>query len=264
MTQRNPKTRATRRRRTMAARVAGFVSRLAWSARLPRSYSKNITPGKGGCAKHYAGPKVVINSHADCIRVWKGWQTYHMDGHGWADIAYTGGYCQHGYAFAGRGFRVRTAANGTNDGNQRFYAFCWIGGEDQEPTPEALNALEWWIKEARADGDAGEAVVNHSDLNSTSCPGKYLKAWKMPAASAPDPNIKPPRRPDMFVAKYGRTAFRLVTGDRYILISQRLAEQLAAQGVPSVGVTAEDEKHLWGQLFSEGVPGPYPTTEGEE
>jgi hypothetical protein len=97
-----------------------------------------------------------------------------MDSNGWADLAYTGGFCQHGYALAGRGFGVRTAANGTNAGNQNFYAFCWVGGGADIPTTAALNALEWWIKEARDHGSAGDRVAAHKAFYATSCPGGIL------------------------------------------------------------------------------------------
>ena len=99
-----------------------------------------------------------------------------MQNQGWVDIAYTGGYCQHGYTFAGRGFGVRTAANGSNTGNQNYYAFCFLGGVRDIATTAALNALEWWVREARTKGGAGVKVVPHSALFATACPGPQVKA----------------------------------------------------------------------------------------
>lgn len=165
----------------MTAKIAGFVSRAAAGLRAPKSVSHNITPASGGVAIHYGGPRQPVAdpgaSHAKCVATWKAWQTFHMNTHGWVDIAYTGGFCNHGYAFAGRGAGVRTAANGTNTGNQNFYAVVWIGGEGQVPTQAALNAADWWINELRRLGKAGKAVRPHRFFKSTGCPGNQLVAY---------------------------------------------------------------------------------------
>jgi hypothetical protein len=109
------------------------------------------------------------------------------------DIAYTGGYCQHGFAFAGRGFGVRTAANGTDDANQRYYAFVWLGcSGDEQASAEAVDALEWWIGEARRAGAAGTDVQPHGALYSTDCPGPYLKAQAARLRGVPVPVTPPP------------------------------------------------------------------------
>lgn len=165
------------------ARIAGFVTRADAGLRPARSVSHNITPSAGGCAVHYGGPGSVRavaadpSTHARCVATWRAWQAYHMDGHGWVDVAYTGAYCQHGYAFAGRGFGVRTAANGTDDANQRYLAFVWLGcSGDEAPSPQAISALEWWISEARRAGGAGSDVQPHGALYPTECPGSVLKA----------------------------------------------------------------------------------------
>lgn len=151
-------------------RTQGFVTRAQWGARLPRSFSRNITPGRGGVAIHYGGESVPITTHSQCVSTWRSWQTFHLDGRGWADIAYTMGVCQHGYVFAGRGEGIRTAANGSNHGNQTHYAVCWIGGARQRPTASAIQAMAWAINELR-DSGAGLSVKPHSHFNSTGCPG---------------------------------------------------------------------------------------------
>jgi hypothetical protein len=129
-----------------------------------------------------------------------------MDTHGWVDLAYTGGFCQHGYAFAGRGLGVRTAANGTDRGNATHYAFCWIGGEGQIPTPAAYDAAEWWIAEARR-GGAGMSVKSHQYFKSTSCSGPLLTAHArfLDGKATTVPTVTPttPTKdgPDMLVCK---------------------------------------------------------------
>lgn len=159
----------------MAAEIQGFVTRAQAGLRPPRSVSRKISPASGGVAVHYGGPAQRLRNHSDCVRRWKDWQDYHTGTHGWSDIAYTGGVCNHGYALAGRGAGVRTAANGTNAGNTGFYAVCWLGGDGETPSDDALDAFQWWIVKLRAAG-AGPSVRPHRSFKSTGCPGDHLVA----------------------------------------------------------------------------------------
>lgn len=182
----------------MTAQITGFVTRADADLRRPRSFSSKITPQNGGCAPHWGGPTQPAadpgSDHARCLKTWRDWQNYHMDKHKWADIAYTGGFCNHGFAFAGRGFGVRTAANGSNVGNQNFYAFVWIGGEGQTPTKAAYDACDWWIEEARSKG-AGSAVKPHRWFKNTGCPGNdfVLYAQSRDNRAVPTPRSLPVR-----------------------------------------------------------------------
>lgn len=160
----------------MTGRIEGFVSREEAGLVKAESVSKRITPERGGVALHYGGGAQSAakfdSDHSRCVSTWRSWQRYHMS-KDWVDIAYTGGFCNHGYAFAGRGKGVRTAANGTSVGNQNYYAVVWIGGEGQTPTQEAFRAAMWWVDQLRKSG-AGEAVKPHSWLKATGCPGAVL------------------------------------------------------------------------------------------
>lgn len=166
----------------MAAIRAGFVTRAQAGLRAPRSVSRNITPRNGGVGVHYGGGAQRIRSHAECIARWRSWQNFHMSP-GWAgtknggaDIAYNFGFCDHGYVFAGRGLGTRSAGNGTNSGNQNFYAAVWIGGEGERPSKAALDALDWIVLECRNNG-AGSQVRPHSWFKSTACPGNPLRSY---------------------------------------------------------------------------------------
>jgi hypothetical protein len=176
--------------------IAGFVTRADWGARPPRSVSRSIQPQRGGVTFHYGGPAQRLRGqpHAACVRRWKAWQEFHMKERGWSDLAYTGGVCDHGYAFAGRGAGIRTAANGTNAGNLTHYAICWLGGEGETPTAEALAAFGWWVNELRANGGAGPAVNTHSDHKSTACAGdairRALRAGTIPLTAEDEDGTK--------------------------------------------------------------------------
>lgn len=157
----------------MVARLTAFRTRAQLNMRAPRARSTNITPQHGGVAVHWGGPGQSVGSHARCEQIWRSWQNYHMDTHGWVDIAYTAAFCNHGYALAGRGYGTRTAANGTNAGNQNYYAFVWIGGSGDGMTQAAVDALEWLIRDARSKG-AGRRVRPHRVFTGSTCPGNSL------------------------------------------------------------------------------------------
>lgn len=188
----------------MTAQIAGFVTRAQAGLRSPRSVSRNIDPERGGVGVHYGGPRQAAAEpradHALCTRTWRAWQAYHMDTHGWSDIAYTGGFCNHGFAYAGRGVGIRTAANGTNSGNQYFYAATWIGGEGQTPTAQALDAADWWITTLRS-GGAGSLVKPHRWFKSTGCPGDPLVGYAGTRDNRPIPTITVPTQEDDDVAR---------------------------------------------------------------
>lgn len=106
-------------------------------------------------------------------------QRFHMETRGWLDIAYNHVVCRHGYAFVGRGFGVRSAANGTNAANDRYHAVCFLGDDSMgraDVTPEARLALEQMIAEYRRRYRRARDVRPHSDFVATACPGNELRA----------------------------------------------------------------------------------------
>lgn len=149
--------------------IAGFVTRADAGLVKPKRVSKSITP-TGGTTVHYGGDAQRLGNHSTCLGRWRQWQKFHMNDRGWSDIAYTGGVCDHGFALAGRGIGVKTGANGTDAANKRFYAVVWLGGGDEAPTPAAVSAMAWWIRELRR-GGAGSGIVPHRFHKSTACPG---------------------------------------------------------------------------------------------
>lgn len=155
-----------------------LVSRSAWKARTVKNLPTNITPGGGGIAIHYDGGKgkLTPSSHSKCAAIVRSIQNYHMDSNGWLDIAYSYLVCQHGYVYEGRGLNKRTAANGSNSGNQFYYAVCGLVNDADTPTPEMIQGFKDACQYLRINGGAGSKVVGHKDLYNTSCPGKLLYA----------------------------------------------------------------------------------------
>jgi N-acetylmuramoyl-L-alanine amidase len=86
--------------------------------------------------------------------------------------------CRHGYVFVGRGFGVRSAANGTNFANDHYFAVCFLGDDSAgraDVTPEARRALDQLIAEYRRRYPRARQVRPHSDFVATACPGDELR-----------------------------------------------------------------------------------------
>jgi hypothetical protein len=117
--------------------------------------------------------------HANCAARVRGIQRYHMEEMGWLDGAYNHVFCGHGSAFVLRGFGARSAANGTKDANDRYFAVCFLGDDSvgrADVTPEARDALSALIAEYRRRYPGAREVRPHSDFFATECPGDELRA----------------------------------------------------------------------------------------
>jgi N-acetylmuramoyl-L-alanine amidase len=186
-----------------------ILSRGGWRGREPRSVSTNITPSTGGVAWHWEGPGMGSFPHSSCPTKVRGIQAYHMDSKKWADIAYNAMYCPHGVVFQGRWFGVRSAAQGTNDGNQRYYSVCYLGGEGDPFTPQAEEAAKLFRALATDHGKAGSNNLPHSAFHSTECPGDVIRVVvkkigagafptnPLPSSGPVKPMIDPPLRADI-------------------------------------------------------------------
>lgn len=160
-----------------------YVSRSSWGARSPRCTSTNITP-KGSCV-HYEGEgKLTGFPHEKCASRVRSIQNFHMDDRGWCDIAYNFLVCEHGVVFEGRGLRKRSAAQGSDEGNQYYYAVCLMIGDDDPLTLVMKEGVRDAIDYAHKNG-AGGSIRKHSDFFNTSCPGTKLSAWVNQGAPRP-------------------------------------------------------------------------------
>lgn len=214
---------------------AHWRARSAWTARISRPV---------GVAFHWGGPAVGIRSHADCARKVRSWQRFHMDGRGWADIAYNAVVCPHGYVYEGRGVDRRSAANGTKAANRRYYAVCYLGGEGDPLTDAGRRGLcdaRAWLMGA---GGAGSAVRSHRSFKRTSCPGDELAEWV--AAGCPRPHPPTPTKEDddmqVIVKEPGGARQYLTNGLTRVHLSMPARQFWIKRGVPYVGeaLTASD------------------------
>lgn len=152
-----------------------LIRRSELGMRAPRS--RTPVTASFGVTAHWEGPTMGAFPHTSCPAKWRGIQSFHMDQRGWSDIAYTAGICPHGYVLEGRWAGVRTAANGTNDGNNRALALCYLGGIG-DPFPEAAALAMYVAAEWLTDhGGAGTGRNGHRDWKSTECPGDTIYSW---------------------------------------------------------------------------------------
>jgi hypothetical protein len=182
--------------------MAIFVTRSQWGARARRSSNTNITPQHGGVTVHHVDAvRVARSNHADCAGQVRGIQNWHMDNNGWADIAYSHLTCVHGYVFQGRGEGQRTAANGTNTGNQNWYAVCGlVGGTSSNYdtiTSGLIDAFHMAISRLRSSGGAASRINGHRDHLSTACPGN-LYALVQDGRLNPGGGTNPPPWPGVY------------------------------------------------------------------
>ena len=160
------------------------ISRSAWYAVPPKAVTALVPSEVRGVAVHYTSMDADrVADHADCAGRVRGIQRFHMVTRGWNDIAYNFLFCSHGYIFEGRGWGVRSAGQGTDEGNNGYHAVCYLGGDVRERddvTDAGREALFTLIRRA-----PGTEVEPHSFFSGTSCPGDELRAvieaegWKV-------------------------------------------------------------------------------------
>jgi len=156
-----------------------IVTRKQWGAVAPKNVTR-IEP-VGGLAVHYSAMNADEQArHANCGARVLGIQRYHMQTKGWADIAYSFIVCKHGYIFACRGWGVRSAAQGTNFGNDHFHAVCFLGDDTpnrDDITALGRRALTAVLFESLQRYPAADILKPHSDFTQTSCPGDEIRAF---------------------------------------------------------------------------------------
>jgi hypothetical protein len=116
--------------------------------------------------------------HRNCANRVRAMQRYHMETQGWLDVAYNHIFCRHGFAFVGRGFGARSAANGTKQANDHYFAVCFLGDDSvgrADVTPEARRTLRQLLFEYRRRYPGAKRVRPHSDFVPTECPGDELR-----------------------------------------------------------------------------------------
>lgn len=193
-----------------------LVSRESWGARPPKNQTPLDRAIQLGTACHYSASDADEQAdHANCARRVRAIQDFHMDGRGWADIAYSYLACKHGFVYEGRGRGVRTAAQGTNAGNDTYHAVCFLGDDTadrDDATDAGREAIRAAVMHCNA-WSAAEEVRPHSFFKATACPGEDLRAWiaaGLPVAHPPqeEPDMTTEELLDALDSDRGQAALR--------------------------------------------------------
>lgn len=165
-----------------------IVPRSAWGAKPAEPGGNKFVMPHLGMAVHWedAPPQA---DHDLCDNEVRAVQAFHMGpSRGWNDIAYNAIACNHGRLYQGR--IGGCAANGSNFGNERFPAVCWLGKPGFTPTDLALGAIH--DAQEYLNIPASDPVYPHNHFWPTACPGPALTAWCKAGAKDPTGKPKPP------------------------------------------------------------------------
>lgn len=157
-----------------------FISRDGWKAVAPKRTTVLPDSAVRGGVLHYTSIEADETiDHADCGSRVRAIQSYHMNTKQWWDIAYNFLVCHHGYIFEGRGWDVESAAQGTTDGNEHYYAICFLGGDyrNKIDAPDVTRGKIVEFFEAVASKTGGDERKGHRDFHTTECPGDELYGW---------------------------------------------------------------------------------------
>jgi len=155
--------------------MVSIVSRQTWGA-LPanRTIYTIVRSRRTGFVVHHSVSGTGSNA-AGAMALIRGFQRLHQS-NGWGDIGYNFLIDAWGNIYEGRGLNAIGAHAGNH--NTLNLGVCYIGdgrtGEMPDAAKQAFRNLYAW-----ANGQTGKTLtcLVHSDLNSTACPGPFIRNW---------------------------------------------------------------------------------------
>lgn len=200
-----------------------FYTRSDWGARRANGGPGALSPVRvEGVALHWPAMSKPLRGFDEVSAALRGWQDYHMDGHGWSDIAYQEAFDQDGNVYSLRGLTTQSGANGNQDVNERYGAFLLIVGPGEKPSGAMVRAVQDRVEAFRARFPQGKKIVGHGDIrpDGTACPGPAVNALIRKGVFEPkDPTRG--RRVDEAI-KWARRAKRKAKGRRGQILSDAL------------------------------------------
>ena len=236
-----------------------YFARGEWGARAPK-YRNSMPNTSNGVFLHH-----TVTGIAPAASIVRGVQNFHMDGRGWADIAYSFLVdVVSGDIYEGRGLGI--AGGHTAGYNSTSHAICWIANTDQvNPTAKAKRAWLATLRTIEARFGAGPER-GHRDVAPTACPGGFGYTWlKQGFPVSGEPGEPPPPTPPPPPPSGDRVLARGMVGDDVKQWQTRLAGRgywIAADG--AFGALAEGITKWFQEARDIGVDGKVgPQTRGE-
>jgi hypothetical protein len=151
--------------------VVSVVAREDWGARAPQS-ERMIPHTIERLTVHHAGDQVGTTGPAQ----FRGWQSWHMSGQGWPDIAYHLLIGIDGTVYEGRDPAYRGDTGTTYDTTGHFLVVVEGNFEAEKPTAAQITSLEAVLAWAAENYDVSPATIGgHGDYAATLCPGRNLE-----------------------------------------------------------------------------------------
>jgi len=148
-----------------------YMERPSWGAAPPR-HRTTMGPNPKGIALHWVGAR--ISDDRDPADLTRSIQNYHMKTKKCSDIAYQELVGLDGTAIRGRGFGIRSAANGSRWLNNKFGAICLLMGPGQDPSEAMIKQVRQRIEVWRKRYPRATQIVAHGQLKQTTCPGDAI------------------------------------------------------------------------------------------
>jgi hypothetical protein len=144
-----------------------------------------------GIALHWPATETRYQTPAGVMAALRAWQAYHIDGHGWRDIAYQEAIDQDGNSYVLRGLRYRSAANGNQDVNERFGALLLVLAIGEHPSAAMIATTTRRIARHRSLFPSSRRIVGHMDVRPepTSCPGAIVEAMIRAGRFTPETSL---------------------------------------------------------------------------
>lgn len=156
-----------------------FLPRSAWTKHGPAKPMKKMAVGPvKGFALHWPGTTektISATAQSSIAGRLEGYREYHVDGHGWSDIAYQYAIDQAGRVWECRGLTWMSAANGNQAVNTSHGAVLLMLGNKEAPSAAMIQAVrdfraKVWLKRF----PKATAVIGHGNLFKTECPGPVV------------------------------------------------------------------------------------------
>jgi hypothetical protein len=165
-------------------------SRADWGARPARSGPGPLAARDVvGLVFHWPAMKTPLRGFRAVAAALRGWQDYHMDGHGWSDIAYQVAVDQDGNRYILRGLDRQSAANGDADVNDEFGAILLILAPGEEPSPKMIREVRRVVVDHRELFPQSDALLGHNEVRPepTACPGPIVQRHLEAGTFEPQP-----------------------------------------------------------------------------
>lgn len=241
------------------------LPRSAWTTHArPASRLVHISSPRG-FAVHWPGTtldRIDASSKSAIAHRIEGYRQYHVDGHGWTDIAYGAVVDQAGRIWDARGLDYRSAANGDQAVNRTHGAVLLLVGKSEAPSSAMIDAVRWLRTHLWLPGfPHASAVVGHRDLWSTDCPGPHVYPLVTSGAfteapSVPAPNGAQPKGDQMtllFMTDEHMATYALLPSMRAVRVTGGtggLAVRIRDGGHPKLEATRAEVESL-GYVFDE-------------